>query len=210
MKTMIDNLPVSFPVWEVLEDESLLVHSAQSGDLDAFNAIVLKYQGALYNLAVRILEQEQAASDALQEALISAFQHLQDFHGGSLKAWLMRIVVNKCYDQVRRRRSIAAISMNETLNDESENENELFYQRLQHPPASVEEQVESRQFRESIQQCLSRLPVDFRTIVMLVDVEEMSYTEVAAVLHIPIGTVKSRLARARYDLRRKLKACLCP
>jgi RNA polymerase sigma factor (sigma-70 family) len=117
MKTMIDKLQVSLPIWEVLEDESLLVHSAQLGDLDAFNSIVWKYQDMLYNMAFQILEQDDHAGDAVQEALISAFQHLQDFHGGSLKAWLMRIVVNKCYDQVRCRH--VTISLSQLLSTKS-------------------------------------------------------------------------------------------
>jgi RNA polymerase sigma-70 factor, ECF subfamily len=206
MNTMIDKLKVLLPGWEVLKDESLLVHSAQLGDLDAFNSIVLKYQDILYNTAFRILEQDDHAGDALQEALISAFQHLHDFHGGSLKAWLMRIVVNKCYDQVRRMRSHIMVSLDEPRKDDSENENENFYGRLQQPPASVEEQVEAIQLKDSLRECLSTLPMDFRTIVTLVDIEEMSYTEASTVLNIPIGTVKSRLARARFDLQQKLKA----
>lgn len=178
------------------------------GDLDSFNAIVLKYQDIFYNMAFRLLKQENAAGDALQEALISTFQHLRSFHGGPLKAWLIRIVINKCYDQVRSTRSLNTISLNETLENDSENDREFLYKRLHQPP-SVEEQVEARQLLESIQQCLGRLPMDFRTIVMLVDVEEMSYAEVSTVLNIPAGTVKSRLARARDHLRRELKARLC-
>ncbi len=204
MKTMIDHLQVSLPAWEVLYDESLLIPSAQLGDLDAFNAIVLKYQGMLYNMAFRILEQEDLAADALQEALISAFQHIQGFHGGSLKSWLMRIVVNKCYDQVRQMHSHTTISLDETSEVASDNMNGLIYTRLQQPPASVEEQVEKMQLKRTLQEGLRQLSMDFRTIVTLVDIEELSYTEVAAVLEIPLGTVKSRLARARYDLRKKL------
>jgi RNA polymerase sigma factor (sigma-70 family) len=200
----MDDVQVSRPAWEVLEDESALIHSSQRGDLNAFNAIVLKYQDMLYNMACRILEQEDVSADALQEALISAFLHFRDFHGGSIKAWLMRIVVNKCYDQARRMRSHITFSLDEPWEEDSENENQHIHARLQQHPASVEEQVETRQLKKSIQECLGRLSMDFRTIVTLVDIEEVSYTETAAILNVPVGTVKSRLARARYELRRTL------
>ena len=190
--------------WDCTEQgEIVLVHSAQLGNLEAFNALVLKYQDLMYGLALRILGQDALAEDATQEAFISAYQHIVNFRGGSLKAWFMRILVNKCYDAIRRTQRTSAISLNEGLTGECEDERLSF--RLQDRVPSVEECVEAAEQKEYIQECLSKLPTDYRAILALVDIEEMSYGEASTILKIPMGTVKSRLARARLYLRRELK-----
>ena len=83
-------------------DEQTLIHSAQRGDLEAFNQLVLLYQDFLFRVAMNILRDEDAAADATQQAFISAFRNLQTFRGDSLRSWLSRIVVNACYDELRR------------------------------------------------------------------------------------------------------------
>lgn len=186
------------------QSEIALVRSAQSGSLDSFNAIVLKYQDMMFHTALRILEQDDLADDAIQETFISAYHHIKDFRGGSLKAWLMRIVVNKCYDQIRRIQRSATTSLSGGFMDDREDENP--YVRHQDQALSVEEYVEASERNERIQECLNKLSLDNRIIIMLVDIEEMSYNEASAILKIPIGTVKSRLARARFNLREELKA----
>lgn len=191
--------------WDCIEQsEIMLVHSAQSGNLEAFNALVLKYQDVMYRTALRIVGQEALADDATQDALISAYQHIGHFRGGSLKAWLLRILINKCYDEFRYMQRTPAISLNESLTDDSENERP--YVRLQDRVPSIEEYVEASEQTEYIQECLSKLPANYRVILALVDIEEMSYGEASIILKIPMGTVKSRLARARLSLRRELKA----
>jgi len=84
-------------------DEAALVSAAQQGDLDAFNRLVLAYQDMAYNLAYRMLSDENAAADATQNAFLSAYKNLRAFRGGSFKAWLLRTVTNACYDELRRR-----------------------------------------------------------------------------------------------------------
>jgi RNA polymerase sigma-70 factor (ECF subfamily) len=191
--------------WDCTEQSEItLLHSAQSGNLEAFNTLVLKYQDLMYGVALRILGQDALAEDATQEAFISAYQHIVNFRGGSLKAWLMRILVNKCYDNIRRVPRMTAMSLNESLTDDAENE--ILYSRLQNHIPSVEECVEASERNEYIQECLGKLPTDFRVVLALVDIEEMSYGEASTILKIPMGTVKSRLARARLYLRRELKA----
>lgn len=186
------------------QSEIALVRSAQSGSLDSFNAIVLKYQDMMFHTALRILEQDDLADDAIQETFISAYHHIKDFRGGSLKAWLMRIVVNKCYDQIRRIQRSATTSLSGGFMEDREDENP--YVRHQDQALSVEEYVEASERNERIQECLNKLSLHNRIIIMLVDIEEMSYNEASAILKIPIGTVKSRLARARFNLREELKA----
>ena len=184
--------------------EITLVHSAQSGNLEAFNALVQKYQDVMYRTALRILGQEALAEDATQDAFISAYQHIGQFRGGSLKAWFTRILVNKCYDNIRRMQRTAAISLNVSWTDDSENgdPNTMLWD---HAP-SVEGYVGTSETNERIQECLNKLPLHYRAPLALVDMEEMSYSEASAILRIPIGTVKSRLARARLSLRRTLEA----
>jgi len=191
--------------WECTEQSEItLVHSAQSGDLEAFNALVLEYQDVMYRVALRILGQDALAEDATQDAFLSAYQHIINFRGCSLKAWLMRILVNKCYDEIRHMQRTAAISLDESLTDDGENGS--LYIRLQDHLPSVEECVEASERNECIQECLSKLPTDYRVILALVDIEEMSYGEASSILKIPLGTVKSRLTRARLYLRRELEA----
>src|SRR5512144_2571029 len=100
-------------------DEALLIQSAQRGDVDAFNTLVLAYQHQVYNLAYRIMGDEAAAADAAQEAFISAYHHLKSFRGGSFKSWLLRIVTNACYDDLRKRKRRPATSLEDLAGDEN-------------------------------------------------------------------------------------------
>jgi RNA polymerase sigma-70 factor (ECF subfamily) len=100
-------------------DENALIQSAQKGDIDAFNRLVLAYQHQVYNLAYRIMSEEAAAADATQEAFISAYNHLHSFRGGSFKSWLLRIVTNACYDDLRRRKRRPATSLEDLMGDEN-------------------------------------------------------------------------------------------
>lgn len=188
----------------VEQSEITFVHSAQSGDLEAFNLIVLQYQDVMFRTALRILGQDDLAGDATQEAFISAYQHISHFRGGSLKAWLLKIVVNKCYDVVRRDYRNNIINLSDSLTGDSDDMD--FLSTLQDGAPSVEDCVETTEWNDSFQGCLSRLPVNYRSIIALVDIEELPYDEAATVLKIPVGTVKSRLARARFKLRKEMAA----
>lgn len=88
----------------ISDDEKDLIQAAQRGDLNAFNALILRYQNLLFGIALRMLGDEDIASDAVQEALISAFSKFSTFRGGSLRSWLARVTVNACYDEMRRKR----------------------------------------------------------------------------------------------------------
>ena len=184
-------------------NEDLLIQSAQSGDLDAFNALILRYQNLLFSIALRILGDEDTAADALQEALISAFRKLNTFRGGSLRSWLARIVVNSCYDELRRKRRQSTVSFEQLDADGEEIEPDYW---LIDPSADLEAQYQAIELEAAIQKCLSSLPTDYRAIFVLVDVECMTYEEAAAVVRVPIGTVKSRLARARMQMRKALQS----
>ena len=184
-------------------NEDLLIQSAQRGDLEAFNQLILRYQNLLFSIALRIVADEDAASDALQEALISAFRKINMFRGGSLRSWLARIVINACYDELRRKRRQPTMPIEQLDADGDEIETDYW---LTDSSVGLEEQYESTELERAIQKCLSLLPPDYRAVFVLVDVESMSYEEAAEAVHVPIGTVKSRLARARMQMRKALQS----
>lgn len=184
-------------------DEPTLIKEAQHGSLTAFNSLVLTYQVSVYNTALRILGDEDQAADASQEAFISAFRALNSFRGGSFKAWLLRTVTNACYDELRRRKRRPTTPLEPESEDGEGMESPAW---LADPQASPELQMDQAELEHAIQHCLENLPTDFRTVVVLADIQGLDYTEVAAATRKPIGTIKSRLARARLRLRECLQA----
>jgi RNA polymerase sigma-70 factor, ECF subfamily len=184
-------------------DEPTLIHDAQHGDLDAFNRLVLAYQDVVYNTALRILGDEDLAADASQDAFISAFRAINSYRGGSFKAWLLRTVTNACYDELRRKKRRPTTPLEPETDDGEEVESPHW---LADPNASPEEELEKEELEHAIQHCLDALPAEFRTVVVLADVQGLDYTEVARASRVPLGTIKSRLARARLRLRECLQA----
>jgi RNA polymerase sigma-70 factor (ECF subfamily) len=182
-------------------DEARLISAAQKGRVDAFNQLVLSYQQQVYNLAYRIIGEPAAAADATQEAFISAFQHLSGFRGGSFRSWLMRIVSNACYDELRRRKRRPATPLDE-LGDYDEEANPALINGHEGPS----EYAERQELAHTIQAGIETLPHDQRVVLVLSDVQEMSYQEIAEATNVSLGTVKSRLARARGKLRDYLRA----
>lgn len=183
-------------------DESGLISSAKNGDLDSFNLLVVAYQDQVYNHAYRMMGEESAAADATQEAFISAFRNLHSFRGGSFRAWIFRIVTNACYDELRRRKRRPSTSL-EPLDDSGEEIESPGW--LADPSDTPEQRLERVELEKAIQDCLEDLPEDFRSVVLMVDVNGLDYTEAAVSIGKPVGTVKSRLARARGKLRDCLK-----
>ena len=183
-------------------DETALIQDAQQGDLEAFNRLVLFYQDLLYNTALRILSDDALAADATQEAFISAFRSLNSFRGGSFKAWLMRTVTNACYDELRRQKRRPTVSLEPSTDGDEEIESPRWLADTSMSPA---EKFEADELEHAIQHCLDSLPVDFRTVVVLADIQGLDYAEVAASARTPLGTIKSRLARARLRLRECLQ-----
>jgi len=179
-------------------EEVELIKEARAGDLDAFNRLVLVYQDLIYNQAYRVMGDSFSAADATQEAFISAYRKFHTYRGGSFKAWLLRIVTNACYDELRRRKRRPSSSLT-PLNDSNEEIESPHW--IADPGESPEDFAARAELSQAIQHCLNRLTFDFRTAVILVDIQGMDYAEAAMVMDTPLGTVKSRLARARSSLR---------
>lgn len=180
-------------------DEAALIKKAQKGDVAAFNSLVLQYQEAVYNVAYRIMGQPQSAEDATQEAFISAYKSLKSFRGGSFKSWLMRIATNACYDELRRRKRRPQTSLDK-LTDENES-----FSFLRSPDDGPEKAQQRLEIMHAIEDCLQTLPADQRITAVLGDVEGYDYQEIAGITGVSLGTVKSRMSRARAKLRKCLQ-----
>jgi RNA polymerase sigma-70 factor (ECF subfamily) len=178
-------------------DEDDLIAYAMSGDGEAFSELVQRYQGMAYNVAYRILGNAEDAEDATQDAFLSAYRALKRFRHGSFRSWLMRIVTNACYDCLRRARHRAAASLD---SGEDADGHECLPAPGESPEAMAERQDQSRQ----VQRALAVLPPRQRMVVVLRDIQGLGYAEIAQVLRVPVGTVRSRLSRGRRALRERL------
>jgi RNA polymerase sigma-70 factor (ECF subfamily) len=181
-------------------DEKALIASAQKGDLRAFNQLVLHYQGMVYNLAYRILGESDAAADATQDAFLSAYRGIAKFRGGSFKSWLLRIVTNACYDQLRRKQRRPTSS----LDDLPVEADHSAY--LRDPAERPDQYTERQELHRVIQAGIATLPDEQRVVLVLSDVQGLSYQEISQVAGMSLGTVKSRLSRGRAKLRDHLQA----
>jgi len=179
-------------------DEAALILEAKRGDLTAFNRLVLAYQDMVYNQAYRMMGELDAAQDATQEAFISAYRSMHSFRGGSFKGWLLRIVTNACYDELRRRKRRPTTPLEPLDDDDEEIESPHW---IADPGETPEESTERQELSQAIQNCLEQLPDEFKAVVVLVDLQGVDYTEAASIMQTPLGTIKSRLARARLRLR---------
>lgn len=184
-----------------------VLRAAQGGDVAAFNTLVVVYQRQLFNVCCRTLGDSEDAADATQDALLSAFRALKTFHGPAvgLRSWLLRIAVNACYDHLRRRQRRPADSLDALGSNVSEHEVSAA-ERLVDPDQTPEQRSLSAEMAQTIQGAIDRLSPDQRLTVILCDVQGLSYDEVAEAMSVELGTVKSRLSRARGQLRELLTA----
>jgi RNA polymerase sigma-70 factor, ECF subfamily len=172
---------------------------AQRGEVAAFNALVEIYQRQVYNVCFRTLGNQEDASDATQDALLNAFRAISAFSGPptGLRSWLLRIAVNACYDQLRRRQRRPTESLDAFGSLDAESPAD----RLADAQPGPEQQSLGAETARHIQEAIDRLPPDQRLTVILCDVQGLSYDEAAQAMSIELGTVKSRLSRARSQLR---------
>jgi len=185
-----------------LPSEELLINQASQGDLDAFNQLVLHYQDAIYKHTFALLGDPDSADDAVQESFVKAFRGLSGFRGGSFRSWLLQIATNSAYDILRRfkRHPSQPLFPEDDYGDEVESP--IWVADPNPSPHSV---VEGNEFSDNLYKMISELPSSYRNVLTLIDMQELDYSTAAEVLNIPIGTVKSRLARARDQMRRKLQ-----
>ncbi len=178
-------------------DEKAFILAAQKGDISAFNQLVRQYQTLVYRTAFRVLGESASAEDATQDAFVSAFKHIRGYRGGSFKAWLLRIVTNACYDQLRVKQRRPTASLDALLIDPDDPAPGVD----RAAPESPHEFAERQELGDAIQRGLATLPTEQRVALVLTDIEGFSYDEVAEATGTNLGTVKSRLSRARAALR---------
>ena len=185
-----------------MEDTELVLVAKQS-NLNAFNELVLKYQNQVFDHAYHLLGNYDIAEDVSQDAFILAFRRIHQHRGGSFRAWLFKIVTNLCYTEMRTWRR-NTFQMLEPIDYEGEvNESPRW---MKDPRPVPEEEVEANDLRELLENSLKKLPYDYQMALSLIDIQELDYMEAASVMGVPIGTVKSRVARGRMQFRRILEA----
>ncbi len=177
-------------------DEQRAIARALDGDVAAFNVLVVKYQRLAYSVAYRMLQTEDAAADAVQDSFVKAFRALSGFKGGLFKSWLLRIVVNTCYDVLRVQQRYTT----EPIDDEPTEDAPVAHQLID-DRESPQEYVERMELGAVIELGLTALPADQRLVLMLCDIHGYAYEEIAEIVGLPMGTVKSRISRARTKLR---------
>ena len=182
-------------------DESALVARAREGDLAAFNELVGRYSRKIYRLAKHITQNDEDAEDVLQETFLKAFEHLSDFQGQSkFYTWIVRIAVNESLMKLRKRKSDRTVPLDEPVDTGEDT--------VVREIAVWEENPEDKYSREELGQILDEavqnLKPAFRTVFVLRDIEELSTEETAETLGISVPAVKSRLLRARLQLRERL------
>lgn len=185
--------------------EKLLIKKSQSGDVESFELLINSYDKRAYNIAYRIMGNEEDAKDMAQEALLRVFRSIKDFKGqSSFSTWLYRIVTNVCLDELRRRKSEKYVSIDSTIQtDRGEIHMELCSEK--ETPESAYERVEQR---ELIANAIRELNEDYRSVIVLRDIQGFSYEEISNMLGCSLGTVKSRINRARTMLRDRLKSSM--
>jgi RNA polymerase sigma-70 factor (ECF subfamily) len=178
-------------------DENAFISAAQKGDVTAFNQLVRAYQALVYRTAYRVLGDDASAQDATQDAMVSAYKHIRTYRGGSFKAWLLRIVTNACYDQLRVKQRRPTASLDAMLIDPDNPAPGAD----QAAPETPHEFAERQELGAMIQRGLTTLSPDQRMVLVLIDIEGFDYDEAAQAMEINVGTIKSRLSRARAVLR---------
>ncbi|MEL6408531.1 MAG: sigma-70 family RNA polymerase sigma factor [Chloroflexota bacterium] len=176
-----------------------LITSAQAGDVDAFNQVVLHFQDYVFTIAYRIMNDQSSASDMAQDAFLSAYRKLDTFKGGSFKAWIARITTNACYDELRKRKR----RPQDYLEDKIPDNGELL---IPSDAPTPEQEAQRSDLNQAIQDCIGALNDDQRIVLVMSDVEGYAYQEIADSVDVSLGTVKSRLSRARTSIRRCLQA----
>ena len=177
-------------------DDRDLVGRARRGDREAFTQLIVQYQVPLYNMALRMVGRPDDAADVAQEAFLRAWEKIRMLRDAPFKAWLFQIAANLCYDYFRRGRRYGVMP------DEDMTSNVV---GLGITTPDPQESAESNERTRLVRGCIQALDHDMRIAIILRDVNGMAYDEIAAVLRVPLGTVKSRIARARAQVQERLQ-----
>ncbi|MCI7624691.1 MAG: sigma-70 family RNA polymerase sigma factor [Candidatus Limivicinus sp.] len=178
------------------EQEAAIVRKVLGGDANAFETLVLEYEKNVYNIALRMTGNSEDAADMTQEAFIKAYNSLQSFRGDSkFSVWLYRIVSNVCLDFLRSKNRRPTVSL--SVEDDDGEDTQLDVADESQSPELL---LDRKLTRDSVRRGLDSLPPDYRQILLLREIQGLSYDEIAQALSLEVGTVKSRIFRARKRL----------
>jgi RNA polymerase sigma-70 factor (ECF subfamily) len=178
--------------------EETLIAQSREGDLDSFNALVEMYQNQVFAVALRMVRDAALAEDLAQDAFISAYRNLNQYRGGSFKSWLMRIVRNATLDSLRKTQRRPTDSLDENM--------VAFESQLVSDEPTPDDVAENAELGDHIKEVMADLHPDQKMALVLIDIEGYSYEDAATAMSVSIGTVKSRLSRARGRMREGLMA----
>lgn len=182
--------------------EKMLIKKSKAGDIESFEILISSYDKKAYNIAFRMMGNEEDAKDMAQEAMLRVYRAIKGFREqSSFSTWLYRIVTNVCLDELRRRKKESTISLDNTIETDS-GEMRLEICSDKETPEYAYERLEQRQL---IADAINQLNEEYRSVIVLRDVQGFSYEEISKILDCSLGTIKSRINRARNALRNKLK-----
>ncbi len=183
-----------------MREEATLINEAKGGNLSAFEELISLYEKKIYNYCYRMTNSREDAEDLAQEVFIKVYCSLKSFKGKSqFSTWIYRIAYNTCIDKHRKKKKKQIVSLN-PANDEDTRNIEL----VSTDPLPEDKAIQRERY-EKIQSCIASLKPEYRTVIILRDIQNYSYREIAEILHIPLGTVKSHISRARAALRDVLR-----
>ena len=190
-------------------DDAILVRQCQNGDLEAMSCLIVKYHDRVYNAIYKICQNHDDAAELTQDTFVKVLDNISSFRGkSSFYTWLFRVAVNHTLNYCKRRFKLSPVSL-DAENDQIEESKGKLAAVLAAPdgldPAVVAQQKELSQIVVNL---IGQLPEEYRVVLVLRDIEQMTYAEIAEVLRIETGTVKSRLSRARARLRQLLETVL--
>ncbi len=189
---------------QVIAEDRALIMRCQRGDASAFNDLIVKYEKVVYNFAYRLTQNYDDANDIAQDAFIRAYNAIQSFRGDSaFSTWIFRITTNVFLDERKRRKSHPQQSLDEYVTGEEGNREGMQVEDTAPTPSEI---VETKERQQIVAQAIQDLPEYQRAMVVLYHVQQKSYEEIAEIMKLPIGTVKSRLNRARLALKEKLSS----
>ena len=183
------------------DENKLLVEKARKGDMSAFEQLILNHEKIVYNVALRMFNNIEDAKDIAQEVFIKAFRSIENFDGrSSFSTWIYRIAMNTCIDETRKRKGKASVSLEEEMSDEDGS----WKQQYADDGDTPEESMLRQEGQHEIMRALERISPDHKLVIVLRDIQGLSYDEIAEITDLTLGTVKSRISRARLQLKQEL------
>jgi len=186
-----------------INNEKDLIEKAKSGDIEAFEQLIISCEKKVFNIAYRMIGNYDDANELAQEVFIKAFRSIKNFKGDSLfSTWIYKITANVCLDELRKRKNKNIVSLDQDI---ELNDGDVKRQISDNAP-SPDMEVESKEIKTIVNESIQQLPDDYKSVIILRDIQGFSYDEISKIVNCPEGTVKSRLNRARQALKKILQA----